>query len=419
MLIARLLHHMDAVGELVDIVGVLVAVPYRQTPEIFLQGIVGGTEITVDDAVQHLLGKMQPSLVHLRPERVLDVVVDAGEVRILAAEDHTASQLEEARHNVVLKLVVGIQPLLDGLHPRLAAVCLAGTVEVPGTQEVGMLVARFHHAGGIDIVGTKLLVGILHRLVLVDAISHADLAEVADILVVPARFKVVAPLLQELLDVRCSLFDGDGSHLLPALLLSLRLSVGSTFERFRLHRLLGIKLLQVAIIQRERHRLPVEESLKVVGKSGASGDISASLVALQSQQMLVVALRLLQHQVEEVEDGDVLVVRRRILAEYMETPAADAAMHHHGMLILHDELLDVLHLVAWHGVELHHQLEGRFQEISQLSAISVHLGRDGDGRAFRLQLVGEALADLQTLSIEQREVFDDRVFGDEFFHRFP
>ena len=135
--------------------------------------------------------------------------------------------------------------------------------------------------------------------------------------------------------------------------------------------------------------------------------------------MLVVALRLLQHQVEEVEDGDVLVVRRRILAEYMETPAADAAMHHHGMLILHDELLDVLHLVAWHGVELHHQLEGRFQEISQLSAISVHLGRDGDGRAFRLQLVGEALADLQTLSIEQREVFDDRVFGDEFFHRFP
>ena len=114
--------------------------------------------------------------------------------------------------------------------------------------------------------------------------------------------------------------------------------------------------------------------------------------------MLVVALRLLQHQVEEVEDGDVLVVRRRILAEYMETPAADAAMHHHGMLILHDELLDMLHLVAWHGVELHHQLEGRFHEI---------------------QLVGEALADLQTLSIEQREVFDDRIFGDEFFHRFP
>ena len=202
-------------------------------------------------------------------------------------------------------------------------------------------------------------------------------------------------------------------------LFSLRLSVGSTFQRFRLHRLLGIKLLQVAIIQRERHRLPVEESFKVVGKSGASGDVSASLVALQSQQMLIVALRLLQHQVEEVEDGDVLVVRRRILAEYMETPAADAAMHHHGMLILHDELLDVLHLVAWHGVELHHQLEGRFQEISQLSAISVHLGRDGDGRAFRLQLVGEALADLQTLSIEQREVFDDRIFGDEFFHRFP
>ena len=86
-------------------------------------------------------------------------------------------------------------------------------------------------------------------------------------------------------------------------LFSLRLSVGSTFQRFRLHRLLGIKLLQVAIIQRERYRLPVEESFKVVGKSGASGDVSASLVALQSQQMLVVALRLLQHQVEEVEDG--------------------------------------------------------------------------------------------------------------------
>ena len=215
-------------------------------------------------------------------------------MRILAAVNHAASQLGEARHDVVLKLVVGSQPLLDGLHPRLAAVCFARAVEVPGTKEVGMIVARFQHAGGIDIVGAKLPVGILHRLVLVDAISHADLAEVADILVVPARFKVVAPLLQELLDVRCSLFDCDGSHLLPALL-SLRLSAGSTFQRFRLHRLLGIKLLQVAIIQRERHRLPVEESLKVVGKSGASGDVSASLVALQSQQMLVVDLRLLQH----------------------------------------------------------------------------------------------------------------------------
>ena len=198
VLIARLLHHMDAVGELVDIVWVLVWVPFRQTPEIFLQGIVRETEITVDDAVQYLLGKMQPSFVHLRPERVLDVVVDAGEVRILAGVDHAASQLEEARYDVVLKLIVGSQPLLDGLHPRLAAVCLAGTVEVPGTQEVDMLVARFHHAGGVGIVGAKLPVGILLRLILVDAIPHADLAEVADILVVPARFKVVAPLLQEL-----------------------------------------------------------------------------------------------------------------------------------------------------------------------------------------------------------------------------
>ena len=60
-------------------------------------------------------------------------------------------------------------------------------------------------------------------------------------------------------------------------LFSLRLSLGSTFQRFRLHRLLGIKLLQVAIIQRERHRLPVEESLKVVGKSGASGDVVRTL----------------------------------------------------------------------------------------------------------------------------------------------
>ena len=59
---------------------------------------------------------MQPSLVHLCPDGVFDVVVDTGRVRVLAGIYHAALQFVESRHLVVLPDIVGGQPLLDGLH---------------------------------------------------------------------------------------------------------------------------------------------------------------------------------------------------------------------------------------------------------------------------------------------------------------
>ena len=73
------------------------------------------------------------------------------------------------------------------------------------------------------------------------------------------------------------LVDGDGSVLLLLLLLLrlafLRLALGI----FRLHGLLGIKLLQIAEVEFEGYRLPVEIGFGIVCQSGTSGDVGACL----------------------------------------------------------------------------------------------------------------------------------------------
>ena len=84
MLVVGQVLHLDAVGELVDVVGILSLLPFRQTAQVIVQGVEGLAEVAVDDVVQGLLREMQSRLVHLAPDGVLDIIVDAYPVRILA-----------------------------------------------------------------------------------------------------------------------------------------------------------------------------------------------------------------------------------------------------------------------------------------------------------------------------------------------
>ena len=149
----------------------------------------------------------------------------------------------------------------------MVAVALAFTVEVPGAEKLAALIAGLEDGGSIGIFGAKLLVGILHSLFHVDAVLETAFAEVEHILVVSAGLEVVAPLLQELLDMGSHLVDGDGIRLFPLLLRLLlrRAFLVSALGILRLHSLLGIKLLQVADIECEGNRLPVEIGFGVVG----------------------------------------------------------------------------------------------------------------------------------------------------------
>ena len=85
MLVVGQVLHLDAVGELVDVVGILSLLPFRQTAQVIVQGVEGLAEVAVDDVVQGLLREMQSRLVHFAPDGVFDIVVDAYPVRILAA----------------------------------------------------------------------------------------------------------------------------------------------------------------------------------------------------------------------------------------------------------------------------------------------------------------------------------------------
>lgn len=312
---------------------------------------------------------------------------------------------------LLLPGIVSGQPLLDGLHRRVGAVAFTFTVEVPGAEKLAALIAGLEDGGSIGIFGAKLLVGILHSLFHVDAVLETACAEVEHILVVSAGLEVVAPLLQELHDMGSRLVDGDGSVLLPLLLrlAFLRFALGI----LRLHGLLGIKLLQIAEVEFEGYRLPVEIGFGIVCQSGTSGDVGACLVAFHSQEMLVVELCLGKNQLEEFEDADVVILSWRILAEDMQSPATDAAMHHHGVLILGDEFLAVFQLLGWNLVKLYHQQVGWLHEVGEFPSIAVHLCRDGDGWALWFELVGELLAYLESLAVQFCHVLDLRVAGDE------
>ena len=121
--------------------------------QVILQGVEGRAEVAVEDDVEHGGGYVHAMFVHLRPERVLRVIVDAGPEGVFACEHHQAAHLVEACHHVAMELVSGAEPLLDGLHGWTVLEGLALAIEVPGAEAFGVLVARLHHGCRVGIFG--------------------------------------------------------------------------------------------------------------------------------------------------------------------------------------------------------------------------------------------------------------------------
>ena len=103
MVVARAIVDGYPVGKLVDVVGL--SVPFGQTPEIFVEGVPRFAEVTVDDGVQLDGAHFESHLVHLGPDGVLYVVVDAGPLMVFAVDDIATQHLVKSRHLIVVELV--------------------------------------------------------------------------------------------------------------------------------------------------------------------------------------------------------------------------------------------------------------------------------------------------------------------------
>ena len=167
----------------------------------------------------------------------------------------------------------------------------------------------------------------------------------------------------------------------------------------RLQRLLRVEGLQIFRSQGKRLGIPTEIGIRVVGKTGASGDVDTLLVGSDTQELGVVSHRLLQHGIEEFEYADVVVIHRMVGAEYSESPAAHGDILNHRMTVASHQLDKLLHIFLLHMVEVELEHVGRFEEVGKLSAVSVHERRNRDGRHLRLVLVGKLLADGEALAV--------------------
>ena len=420
-MIVRLVDDVDGVGELVDVVGIAFLFPLRQLFEIVHERVERLAEVAVDDVVERLAGHLHAVLVHLQPERVLDVVIYQSPVWILARQHHEASQLIGSRHQVVLHLVVHREPLLDGVGRGAEGGLLALSPEVPLTKLLGVLVARLHHGSRVAIAASKLGDGIGERLFLGDAIEDADLGELYDILVVSPRLKLVAPLVEQVLDGLCRLLDGRsrGVHALHLGSHLLRLSLLHHLGVPGLVGLSGVEHLEIVGTEAERHGILAEEGIGVVGKTRDPGDVGASLVGFASQQMSEVVHRLVDHHVEEFQHGHVLVLYRRVGAEDAESLAADGDVGGEDVLILSEKVHALLDFLLRLVVEVEHEEVGRSHEVGEFLAIPIHDGGDGDARRHRFVLIGETLADGEALAIGLGDDLQSLVLADEVFQVLP
>ena len=421
VMIVRLVDDVDGVGELVDVVGIAFLFPLRQLFEIVHERVERLAEVAVDDVVERLAGHLHAVLVHLQPERVLDVVIYQSPVWVLARQHHEASQLIGSRHQVVLHLVVHREPLLDGVGRGAEGGLLALSPEVPLTKLLGVLVARLHHGSRVAIAASKLVDGIGERLFLGDAIEDADLGELYDILVVSPRLKLVAPLVEQVLDGLCRLLDGRsrGVHALHLGSHLLRLSLLHHLGVPGLVGLSGVEHLEIVGTEAERHGILAEEGIGVVGKTRDPGDVGASLVGFASQQMSEVVHRLVDHHVEEFQHGHVLVLYRRVGAEDAESLAADGDVGGEDVLILSEKVHALLDFLLRLVVEVEHEEVGRSHEVGELLAIPIHDGGDGDARRHRFVLIGETLADGEALAIGLGDDLQSLVLADEVFQVLP
>ena len=203
MTVARTVSHCHSVGKFRDVI--LLAVPFGQIRKIVVHRIPRLAEVTVDHGVQLLWSNRQPLLIHLRPDGVLDVVVYLRPVMELAFQAQ-AEDLIVSGHHVVMELISHAEPLLDYLGRRAFAVGLTLLVEVPGAFSLHVLVAGVDYARRIGIVLAEVLGGIVEHLLLVDAVSQTDVAEMADILVVAVTLEDIPLFIHHFQDLFSGLF---------------------------------------------------------------------------------------------------------------------------------------------------------------------------------------------------------------------
>ena len=89
------------------------------------------------------------------------------------------------------------------------------------------------------------------------------------------------------------------------------------------------------------------------------------------------------------------------------------------MLILSEKVHALLDFLLRLVVEVEHEEVGRSHEVGELLAIPIHDGGDGDARRHRFVLIGETLADGETLAIGLGDDLQSLVLADEVFQVLP
>ena len=144
-----------------------------------------------------------------------------------------------------------------------------------------------------------------------------------------------------------------------------------------------------------------------------------ALSGFTPQQLGVVVHRLVDHQVEELEDGHVVVDEFNVAAEDADALSAHRGVFDEDIRVVGELLQALLHLLLVEVVEVEHQEEGRLHEVGELFAIAIHLGGDGDAGTLWLVSVGEALADFESLAVGLSVDFQHRVGGEELHEILP
>ena len=127
----------------------------------------------------------------------------------------------------------------------------------------------------------------------------------------------------------------------------------------------------------------------------------------------------MDHQVEELEDGHVVVDEFNVAAEDADALSAHRGVFDEDIRVVGELLQALLHLLLVEVVEVEHQEEGRLHEVGELFAIAIHLGGDGDARTLRLVGIGELLAHGESLAVGLSVDFQHRVGGDELHEVLP
>ena len=82
----------------------------------------------------------------------------------------------------------------------------------------------------------------------------------------------------------------------------------------------------------------------------------------------------MDHQVEELQDGHVIIDEFNVSAEDADAPSAHRGVFDEDVRVAGEFLLAFLQLFLAEVVEVEHQEEGRLHEVGELFAIAVHLG---------------------------------------------